>query len=630
VTAQPAALPGMADARASDDTRLRIGYALCSAALTAHVLLYGLGVTGAARGASFWIAGIPLAIGGLITAVLALTVTRWLPSVMRISPRWHPAIGAIGLAACVGFGIVARPEWVYAHGGLWLALTAAAAWTLTRTDAARALPARWLVVGAVVSVLAILGVRLYGLSIYPLMQISDEPWVLGWAISYARSGVISDPINAFGVYDPQQFMILPGLWVRAFGDDFWTARLFFFLLTLPLCVLTGLAARRLYDDTRVGWLAGIFMFASAVVIAGARIRHDVGLALAVAGALWAFAEGRARGHLWLHAAAGLLIGIGGFAHAHAVLFGLVLTPALYLPGVMTKERGVRSSVLAFIGGGLIGAALVFGLQFLPALLMPSVAPRGARTPETIARAIEMFGAYFGAIGTFSLIELALVLAAVGAALWRRGRIDLSIALAIVGLHLGLALVAAGVLIDSYLVTITPLYAIAAAALIVRGLRRGDALASDAQPRFALGIFTAAVMLGVTLAVPIAHLARRQPIALQPTAAMAWLRDTVPTDRSIVAQHEYYLFLTDHDFISPFSTSYMSPAEAAAFASEAAAWDSLAPDYVVIDRNKVVFCAAMAICQTDYLDSRGYTIVQTFPGEREPIFIYKRTPVEDAS
>lgn len=605
------------------DTRLRLAYAAFSAALAVHVLAYGLS---GARGASFWIAGAPLALGGLLTAIAALTWPRWAAFARQAGGRWRPLIGLAGLAACVGFGILARPEWVYAHGALWLALTAGAAWSLLRpgdgeASASRSGP-RWWIGAAVVAIVAVIGVRLAGLSVYPLMNTTDEPWVLGWALSYARTGTLNDMILAWGGYPVAPFMILPGLWIRAFGADFWTARVFFFGGTLLLAALSGLAGWRLYDDRRIGLLAGIFVFASAVVMGGARIRHDIGLALALAASLWAFAEGQRRRAWAFHLGAGFLIAIGGLAHLHAAVFGPVLAAALFGPGLLRREPKVGVGLAAFIGGGIAGALIVFAALVLPTLAGGGSPLQTARTAGTLGDFLNMAAAYVGVVGRFSLIELALVVAAAAAALWRAGRVDLSIGLAIVFGHLGIAFAANSLLIDYYVLPLAPLYAIAAAGLFVYGLRRQPTPERTAQAGFATGAFAAAAALSVTLAVPLTHLIGGGPVPLQPTATMAWLRENAPADQAIVAQHEYFLFLNDRRFLSPFSTSLLSPAERAQFPQDADAWDALAPEWVVIDRNRADFCFAMVICQEGYLQTRGYRAVATFPGEREPVIVYQ--------
>ncbi len=64
------------------------------------------------------------------------------------------------------------------------------------------------------------------------------------------------------------------------------------------------------DGMRVALMTTVTLFASAVLAAAARIRHDVGLAVVVACSLWLYTEAVKRGARPLHVLAGLMIGLG--------------------------------------------------------------------------------------------------------------------------------------------------------------------------------------------------------------------------------------------------------------------------------------------------------------------------------
>lgn len=616
--------------------RVRGGYALNSALLLVHIAVYTLAEP---RSSAF------LVLAGLLTVfvttglVATLTFPRWLETARRWLVPAHLPYLLITLTLCFAFGVQARPEWLYVHAGLWIALTMSMGYVLLYRET-RPVSPRLIAYATVISVPLILLVRLYGLTAYPSVHFTDEPWVLGWGINYAAAGQLYDRIMAFGGYEVTALAIPFGWWVSIMGTGFLQSRLFFFLCTLLLIGLTTLAARRLYDH-RVAALTAVFMFASAVVTAGTRIRHDIGLALAVAASLWVYGEALHRKDRGLHAFAGLIIGLGVFVHYHAAIFGVVLALALYLPNWLAGKRwfadkGWRGWIpepdfWAYVFGGVTAAMVFILLRLLPTQ-DDAVLARVVRLPDDPLHLIQMIGAYIDVIGQFSLFELALVVMSVAAALWRRSQIDVSLALAVLLMHIGLGIFAAAVLGDYYILPISPLYGILTAALFVRGLRRERDSRPQPSLRFRLvaGMSTACLIAGTTLAVPLTQLIERKPVELQPSPAVEWLQRHVEPNRTLVAQHWYYLFLTDYHFVSPYSTAYMSASERAAYANDEAVWDDINPDYVVIDPNFGDFCFAQVICQGDYLESRGYRIVAEFAGEREPIAIYASPQAGDPS
>ncbi|NJO82849.1 MAG: sigma-70 family RNA polymerase sigma factor [Blastochloris sp.] len=109
----------------------------------------------------------------------------------------------------------------------------------------------------------------------------------------------------------------------------------------------------------------IFLFSSAVLMSGARVRHDIGLTICLAGALALHVEAVARRAGWLHLASGLVMGLGMFSHYHAAGFGIALFLGLYVTRYLSRLRnglGWRpelSTILFMLGGALL--LFLFGL-----------------------------------------------------------------------------------------------------------------------------------------------------------------------------------------------------------------------------------------------------------------------------
>ena len=555
------------------------------------------------------------AVGGIAVSVIALQ----LPADRLVALRAGAAGGrdlylALTLVIALGFGIGMRPEWVYVHAGLMLGMGFALGYLLLYADAPP-LSCWWTVVVAVGLIVVTL-VRIGGLSVYPVANINDEPWDLGWALSYLRNGTFSDTIMYYGGFDIQRFMLPVAWWISLFGHEYWHVRLFFFLLIFPLIGLTGLAARNLYGN---GWITALVMFSSAVVMGGARLRHDIGLALAVAASLWLYTEARKRNKHWLHLLAGLAIGLGWFAHYHATVFGAALAIAFYAPDYVERLRQRRwlpeIDMWLFVLGGLMGAGAVFVLQVLPDW-EGFLSARQPRNPVSLGGLVHAFVTYWQDIGTHSQLELVLVLIGIIAALWRHKRRDVMLILLVVLLHLALALAASAPFVH-YIMPISPVYGILIAAAFTEMLgtpiKRSAALATAG--------LVMAINLGVTLHVPLVYLAEGGSLELPMPPVAAWIRANVSPSERIVTEHWYYLWLTDYNFVSPLSVEYAPLSDR--LDSDAATWDQISPDVVVIDRNLSTCCVQEPIYDAGYLKSRGYQEVTQLPGDQYPVLVYEK-------
>ncbi len=564
-------------------------------ALTAAVALFALGGIGASR-----------------LVVFRLTPER-LDRLRDRVRRWRGVALSAGLLIGFVFGLGIRPELIYPHIALMLAGGFALAYDLFYVDAPP-LSRLWLVVLALV-VAAVLFLRLNALSVSPNISIIDEPWDLSWAMGYVHTGRFFDPIAYFDNGDIQRFMLLVAWWIELVGTGFWQVRLFFFLLILPLIAMTGRVAHNLYGRG-TGWLVMLVMLCSVPVWEAARIRHDIGLALALTASLLLYTEALKRERASLHFFAGLLMGWGWFAHYHAIGFGVAMAISLYLPRYVERiRRGhwlPERALLLYVAGGLLGAASVFTFQILPDLA-GSLSRRQPRIPQTPAEYADNFIAYWRNLFNYSQIEFALVITGLAAALWRHRRSDVLIVLLALTLHASLALQSTYWWEAFYLVPIAPIYAIAAAALFLRGAR---AKLSTAVVMAALFL---APNLGLTLQRPVDHFLSGAPIQLPTPPAAAWVRQHVDPDQRVAAKNWYYLFLTDYDFVSP--ETWPELEKTPEFPSLEARLQAADPAIIIIDPNLGMCCDP--IFNSDYLAANGYEQVAQFPGEKAPILIYEK-------
>lgn len=222
-----------------------------------------------------------VAIGAALGITLAFLVAFRLdfPALFRLrrrAERWRTLYLLIGFAAAFAFGVGIRPEWIYAHIAITLSAGLVLGYELLFSTEAPP-RRRWFVLAGIAA-LGITALRIYALAAYPTHIVVDEPWDLGWAVSYVQRSYLFDPILYYGGFDVQRFMLPVAWWVSVFGVGFWQVRLFFFLLIIPLIGITALLAR---NWSLSGTITAFILFASVVVMSAARIRHDIGLAIAL-------------------------------------------------------------------------------------------------------------------------------------------------------------------------------------------------------------------------------------------------------------------------------------------------------------------------------------------------------------
>ena len=627
---------------------LRRAWAACAAwcALTAAVFaVYALSKDGASRELLALTASFVLL--AALTAGAALVLRRaappaWLDQMRAVCARawarWALTLAVLG--GLFGYGLMLRPEWPYALGGV--ALAAAAALILITFDG---LPEntrpRIVVSAAVLGIAGVYVVRALVLAAVPAYNVADEPWTFGWILSVLRDGAFRDAIMAYGGMDVQRYYYLPALFMRVFGADFWTARLFSLLVTAAVVAISAGAAGAWYQRREAAWIGGLLALGSALLANSATIRHDNAMAFMLGAcllflALGAHAADQRRARLW-HGLAGLMLGLGWMAHYHAVPFAAILTLTLIAPRVVLAphigltRRAALLQTLAWIAGGLLGAAVTFVVQIVPD--WAQFTQRVPYAPGSLEVLVQRYIEYLATLPYHSQLEALLIGAGLALAAWRAGskallpafRLQLAgLAAALPLLILTFAVVAAHVAVSNYLFQLVAVYIILITGLFVPGIR---ALSGERRPlpraSWAAALCFALVGIGTVQAGPLRYVLAGGPQELTPRPAADYVRANARPDDRITGEHWYYFFLNDLHFISPYSyeyASYGSPDVYAQYADATAFWDAIAPEWVIRDPN-LSSCCFPPIIDSAYLNSRGYQVVAEFPGERLPVQVY---------
>jgi 4-amino-4-deoxy-L-arabinose transferase-like glycosyltransferase len=511
--------------------------------LIVHIVLYMLQPD---KGQSTLFRLVAAGVGGMAVGVIGVTLWltpgrhAWLRS--RLAPLGWPVLAG-GAVVMLGFGLAMRPEWVYAQMAVTLAATFALIfWTFCERPN-RMLDRRLWIGGMALAVIAISAVRIAALSYYPIMNATDEPGYLACSLSFMRTGHFFDPMMMGGGLDIPRVYALWAVWFKLVGVGLWEGRWLSYLLTLILIGVTALAARNLYNRA-TAWFAAVFMFCSAVVMAAARLRHDIVLALALALSLWLFSEARQRKRPALHLLAGALAGWGWFAHYNATFLGAVMVVGLYGPdGVQrwrTGQRKLDRAMLLFILGGVLAAGSVFLIQIVPDW-GKFLATREVRHPSHLDQFLSLVRDHINNIALFSRLDLVLIALGLAGALWRRREPDQSLAVIVILGHLALGLFTS-VAWDYLIVPLTPFYALLVASLFGVGLNRDPGAApapAFASTGTAAFVFLVAATLGWTLQAPIEHIRRGDPLRLPTPAPAQWVLDHVNPHTRISGEHYYW-------------------------------------------------------------------------------------------
>lgn len=577
-----------------------------------HAVLYAA-QPGKGDSRSFWLLAGMLGGLALFTLIAAALLNPPRLAALRRIPSWLGPVYALGAAAAAfGFGLLMRPEWFYAHAALALALTLALIYR-TLFDGSHPLTGRArLGVLLIVLVVVIIagGLRVAALSTFPSLHEADEPWVLSWSIHVLETGRTGDPMIPGRQLALNSYPYLLAGWLKLAGVGLWQARLFNWLLSGVLIVFSALAGWRLFSP-RTGWLTGGAMFAGAIVASAARIRHDVGLAVMIALALWLYGEAITRQRRSLHAAAGLAMGLGLFAHYNASGLGVALLVALYGPDILARLRERRlpdAPAWAFGIGGLAGALIVIAIQLLPDFdeFLDLYAPDGGSS----ASPLEAYWHYaVAALWGNARYEFLLIALGFGAALWRGRPADWRLVRLLLIAPLALAIITPGLNV-LYVVHLAPVYGLAVGSLLGEGLARQARTRPSPAPQMSpAALVTAALillpLLAYTLAEPLEHVRERRPRDLPPPFAAQWALDHLPETATIVGPHYYYLWLHDYHYLSPRIPFEPLEGALAAYDSEPAIWDALDVDAFLIDPDQSSSLTLEQLRDTGYFTERGY-------------------------
>jgi 4-amino-4-deoxy-L-arabinose transferase-like glycosyltransferase len=426
---------------------------------------------------------------------------------------------------------------------------------------------------------------------------------------------------------PPFFYGLLGLWLKLTGVGLWEARLFSFILMIAAIVLTVLAARNWYG-TKTALLTGVALFASAVLALGGRIRHDIGLAAAVAASLWLFTEAIKRKDKRLHLLAGMAIGFGYFAHTHATFFGVVLAVGFYAPRYFERPReGKRlpeTEFWLYVLGGLVAGGTAFALQTLPNL-------QGFLSNRfTVSTNLQTMGQMIVhnvfQVTTISPLEALLILLGLGTALWRGKLQDWSLVLCIVLGHLALGLDSFRT--EYYTVPLTPFYGLVVGSLLANGFSRHNVNPVEGIPPKWLTAVPALAfimpLLAFTLRTPLTYFVQGQPIHPNPPAPAQWVLDHVSPDKLVIGDHYYFLWLTGYRYGSIGIPELLLPSERAQHSTAGEVWDTLQPDVFIVDPTMSSYVTdGQRLINEDYFESRGFQVAAQFPAGNQTITIYER-------
>lgn len=409
-------------------------------------------------------------------------------------------------------------------------------------------------------------------------------------------GIDGDP----GYYLPRYAQAM-ALWLSVVGVGWWEARLFSFFVAMAVIPFTALAARNLYDKPTAIFTAAILL-TSNILLFGARVRHDIGLALAMAISLWLYTEARKRNRNILHLLAGLFMGWGLFSHYHAPLFGLVMLLGLYGPDTIRQLRsGHRwpEAGLWWYGiGGLLGGGSAAAVQIFPDV-STFMMRLESRNPRDVG---EYFNAVIGHIGNVIYhSQFQAVLIGLGFLSAVRRRDYLPVTVLILG-HLVLGYLAV-VAFKHYVIPLAPFYALVTARLFRLGWARASAVLK--QGTLAAFVFFMAVSLGTSIHAPLQPIINGSPMRPPPPAA-SWIMDNIEADQTILSDNYYFLWLYDYRFASILIPEHLLEDKREQYRDHPdQLWDDLDVRVIIYDPKLPTHDRFEQLFAGGYLESRGF-------------------------
>jgi len=551
--------------------------------------------------------------------------------------RW--IFAALVLLILAGFGYLIRPEWIYPHIIIMLALTAALLQITFFSMETSPRLNRWWGVLAFVGVLAVIAIRLYTLEYYPPINITDEPWGLGKAYSVFATGEMSEwlMLGVDGGAETASWIAryfeAMGWWLRGIGQvGIWEARSFSLLVAVIAGMMTLRAAYNLYDKQTM-LLTGMVLVMGSVLIYNARIRPDAGLTLSLAASLWLFSEGLKRESVRWHFLAGAAMGLGLFAHYNTVFVAPALTAALYGPRYIQRAREGKYTpeavMLLYIAGGIIAGMFVLSIQFFPNV-EAFYRYRGSRTAADISDFLRGLLKHSTNYWHFSHYEFGLFILGIATALWRRKSADWTLVGFVVLYHLGLAFFITADSAWTYYVA--PLLAFSAI-LIARFIWEVACLMQldDARTRaasFLLAAFLLIPNLSFTMRDSTQVLLSGGSLRTPVPAAAQWILDNRPPETRILGDHYFYLWLYEYDYASPLIWKKIWDREDSLYYRENLAefWDMLEVDIFINDA--ATFLDVPLYLPENYLETRDYGVAHGTGDYQRGVTLYERGASSD--
>lgn len=555
-------------------------------------------------------AGIVGVAAGVIIFFCLMTVERLEAMRRRLGkPIIARVYVVVGLGLMVIFGAGLRPEWFYAVSASMFSITLALFyWTIF--SGVRAFRLGWVAVCAsVAAVVLVILVRIYGLNVYPPVHPIDEPWTLGWAISYARTGELHDLMMVEREFEIYRFYQVMGEWLKIFGEGMWQARLFSFVLVLFVIVLSAFVTRNHYGK-KAALFAAVYLLGSAVMMSASRIRHDVGLAVAVALSLVLHSEGEKRESKLLHFLSGCAIGLGMLAHFHAAFLGFAMLLSLYGPDYVAnlrKRRLPKSGPWLYGFGGLIGVLIVLAIQPLPQNTGLIIAESPIASGGFMRATLQ----HFVNISHLSQVEFLLISVGFVAAIRRGQPVDVVVVMLGITTLLALGSASSGEGFEYYLVPLTPIFGLLVGSLF--GLNNPSLHSRSSgkvTPVALIGAFLLAVIFGSSLFLSVDHILKGKSTVEAPPPQAAWVLDNVPTGSTVVGEHYYYLWLTEYHYVSPLAPSFIPEWLRSEYPTVVDFWRSQDVDVFVVDPELSTYPLFEPLIEADYFVNAGYKLDST--------------------
>ncbi len=611
------------------DSSIRAGWGFVAglyASLIPHLFIYRF-VAGNCTSISCTTLALAQSVLFLFVLIIAFNIkSSTLTSLRRHRTAFPPILYLMIVGTILfGFGLLMRPEWVYTHMALALGGLATVGYLTLFGMHIPFISWRLVVVACGLSILLIMGLRSLSLSVFPPIQIVDEGWTMSWAISYLRTGQPSDwivgSVSGIPYYSLPRWFGLVALWLQTTGIGIWEGRMLSLLVTTITIVLTTNAAARLFDrPTSIAVL--LTLLASSVAVVGLRLRHDVGVQLALALSLWVYSFAIKRNGRTLHLLAGVCAGLSVGAHYHGLGLTVALGIGLHLPNYLDELRRGRYippvNALAFAFGAVLAGGSIFAWQVLPNLeqFRTYLSPR---SPQSLNEFWQSFIYHIAQVPQLSSLEFVLLLTAFIAAWIRRNRLEISFALTLLLSYLVLGAMASlryGPF-DYYSVPLVPVFGL----LIGRLFSGFRAPVQHATVAISCTCFLLP-QLGFALSPTLNALRTNTPVRLPAPSAAQWVIENIPESETIMAENYYFLWLYEYPFLSPLTPVYDPRSRELDLTSPETfreVWAQLNPDVLIFDSTLATSGYAAPLQNPAFLEQADYLEVYTTADDTATVY-----------